>query len=540
VQGHAPLASPAPKDAKDLSVVVVFYNMRREAQRTLHALSRAYQEGIDDLDYEVIVVENGSSDDQRLGKELVRSFGPEFRYVDLGKRATHSPVPALNRGVAEAKGNAIALMIDGAHVVTPGVLRYGMTGLRTYGPAIVATQQWFVGPGQQGDVMVDGYDQDYEDRLFEEISWPRDGYRLFDIGHFIGERDWLDGLWESNCLFVPRGLLEQVGAFDESFTMAGGGFANLELYERLGSSADVSVVTMLGEGSFHQMHGGTTTNLSGSEDRHDTLGSYAQHFRELRGRDFMGHRKRIHYVGTMFDEAARTRARRRIAPALFKDAANRGSDLPEVPAPIPQELATEFVEAYWQSLAWRQTTWLGQRVPRPPTDLFAYQELIAKLRPDWIVDIRAGAGGRAWFLATVCDLLGHGQVIAIERKQAPKAPQHDRIRYITGRSVDDDMVAEVHDLVGEPPNALVILGARAPARRISEEYRLYGDLVPVGGYLVVEDTIINGHPVWPNFGPGPAEAVKGIAERRDDFVSDVSMSKYRLSFNPNGFLKRMS
>jgi hypothetical protein len=45
----------------------------QEAQRTLHSLSRAYQEGIEDLDYEVIVVENGSSPDQALGEELVRS-----------------------------------------------------------------------------------------------------------------------------------------------------------------------------------------------------------------------------------------------------------------------------------------------------------------------------------------------------------------------------------------------------------------------------------------------------------------------------------
>jgi len=538
--GHAPLAPPAPKDAKDLTVVVVFYNMRREAQRTLHALSRGYQEGVDDLDYEVIVVENGSADDQRLGEEFVRSFGREFRYIDMGDTATHSPVPALNRGVAASKGKAIALMIDGAHVVTPGVLRYGMMGLRTYGPAIVVAQQWYVGPGQQGDVMVDGYDQDYEDRLFDEISWPRDGYRLFDIGHFIGARDWLDGLWESNCLFAPRSLLEQVGTFDESFNMPGGGFANLELYERLGSSADVNVVTMLGEGSFHQMHGGTTTNLEGSEDRHDTIGSYAQHFRDLRGRDFMGHRKRIHYVGTMFDEAARTRARRRISPALFKKAANRVSDLPDEPAPIPQELATEFMEAYWQSLAWRQTTWLGQRVPRPPTDLFAYQELITRCQPEWIVDTRAGGGGRALFLASVCELLGHGRVIAIGRKHLPSAPQHDRIHYITGSSVDEPVVSEVHDLVGQPANAMVILGSRGTARRISDEYVSYRDLIPVGGYLIIEDTIVNGHPVWPNFGPGPAEAARGIVERRDDFVADLSMGKYRLSFNPNGFLKRMS
>ena len=76
---RAPLAAPAPAITKDLSVVVVFYNMRREAARTLHSLSRAYQRDIDGLDYEVIVVENGSAPDQKLGEEFVRSFGPEFR-----------------------------------------------------------------------------------------------------------------------------------------------------------------------------------------------------------------------------------------------------------------------------------------------------------------------------------------------------------------------------------------------------------------------------------------------------------------------------
>jgi len=156
-------------------------------------------------------------------------------------------------------------MIDGAHVLTPSVLRYGMAGLSTYEPAIVVTQQWYVGPGQQPDAMNAGYDQAYEDELFREIEWPLDGYRLFDIGHFIGDRDWFDGLWESNCIFVPRRLLEQTGAFDERFAEPGGGYANLELYERLGAMPGVNVVTILGEGSFHQLHGGTTTNpTSGS------------------------------------------------------------------------------------------------------------------------------------------------------------------------------------------------------------------------------------------------------------------------------------
>ena len=154
-----------------------------------------------------------------------------------------------------------------------------MAGLDLYAPAVVATQQWYVGPGQQGDAMSDGYDQHSEDQLFEHIAWPDDGYRLFEIGHFVGERDWFDGLWESNCMFVPRALVEQVGAFDESFAAPGGGYANLELYERLGSSPDVTVTTILGEGSFHQLHGGTTTNQPEVEDRRQRITSYARALR---------------------------------------------------------------------------------------------------------------------------------------------------------------------------------------------------------------------------------------------------------------------
>ena len=235
-----------------------------------------------------------------------------------------SPVAALNRGIAAARGRAFALMIDGAHVLTPGVLRYGLLGLETYAPAIVATQQWYVGPGQQGDAMNDGYDQDYEDRLFDTIKWPSAGHRLFEIGHFVGDRDWLDGLWESNCMFVPRAQLEQVGGFDESFSMPGGGYANLELYERLGSSPDVTVCTIMGEGSFHQMHGGTTTNQTDPAERRSRVFGYGEHYAELRGRPFKGPGKPIHFVGRIPNISARRSKPRRMSTAAFAEGAVAG------------------------------------------------------------------------------------------------------------------------------------------------------------------------------------------------------------------------
>ncbi|MGH9227211.1 MAG: CmcI family methyltransferase [Acidimicrobiales bacterium] len=533
---HAPLAPPVPADPVDLSVVVVFYNMRREAGRTLHSLSRAYQEGIDDTSYEVIAVENGSDEDQKLGAAFVRDFGPEFRYVDLGAQATPSPVGALNRGIARSRGRALALMIDGAHVLTPAVLHFGLQGLATYAPAIVATQQWYAGPGQQGEAMDDGYDDAYEDRLFERIKWPTNGYRLFEIGHFVGDRDWIDGVWESNCLFATRAQLEQVGGFEERFSMAGGGYANLELYERLGSSPDVTVCTILGEASFHQTHGGTTTNQTDAAERRARVFGYGMHYRELRGRPFKGPGKPIHFVGRITTGAARRTKPRRLSTPVFAEAAEVVDGRPERPTPVPDDLREAFTDAVWRNLPWRFTSWLGTPVSTPPTDLLAYQEILSRVRPDWVIDIGASDLGRATFLASICELIGQGQVFAIRDGEA-EPPPHFRLRSCTGNPVDPAVRDRVHELVGDG-NAVVVLGARADREATTAQFEAYYKLVKAGSYVIVTDTIVNGRPVWTSFGPGPAEGIKQILNRHGKFVADPEMEKYTLTFNPAGFLRR--
>jgi cephalosporin hydroxylase len=538
---RAPLAPPVPDGAIDLSVVVVVYNMRREAPRTLHSLTRAYQQGVDDLDYEVIVLENGSAPDQKLGAELVESFGPEFRYVDLGDDSLPSPTAALNHGIRLARGRALALMIDGAHMLTPGVLRYGTKGLAAYEPAVVATQQWYLGPMQQPEAVALGYDQSYEDELLDGIGWPADGYRLFEISHFIGDRDWLDGLVESNCLFVPRSLLEQIGGFDDSFEMPGGGYANLDLFERVSSAPGVTVVSILGEGSFHQVHGGTTTNDAKNDDRRKQVFSYGEHYRDLRGRVLAGAAKPTAYVGAMPNVSARrTRARRMTARALVPSRTKTGPDgIPEQPILLPDELKSTFIEAYWNSLAWRRATWLGHPIDRPPTDLLAYQEIIGQLRPDWIVDVGSGHGGRALFLASICELYGHGRVLSVDAQARPDRPQHPRITYLHAKTHTEDGFRKVREVVGDGSTVLVFIGTRAGRARVIAEFEGYAPLVPVGSYVIVEDTIVNGHPVWPGFGPGPREAIRQILQKHGAFVADPAPEKFGLTFSEGGFLKRI-
>jgi cephalosporin hydroxylase len=523
-----------------LSVVVVFYEMQREAARTLHSLSRAYQRDIDDLTYEVIVVDNGSSPDERLTDEYVRSFGPEFRLLDMGAAASPSPTPALNAGIKTARGESLALMIDGAHVLTPGVLHHGMLALRSYAPAVVATQQWYIGPGQQGDAQQAGYDQQVEDKLFERIQWPTDGYRLFEISHFIGERDWFDGIVESNCVFVPRSLIEQVGGFDDSFSMAGGGYANLDLFERLGLGPGVTPASILGEGTFHQFHGGTTTNVADEAERRTKVASYGQHFHELRGRGLVGLTRPVRFVGALDRPAARrTRSRRGVGTAFdaLRDPTTWGSD---IAVPVPEELKLAAIEAVWDHREWQSATWLGEPVLRYPTDLLVYQELISRLRPGLVVLAADddGLGGRALLAASICDLVGHGSVVAVGRSDVDARPTHPRVTHLAGQPETAEVAAQVTALAPGDPDALVVIGL-GQDKRVMEAFDRYSPLVGIGGYVVIENTVVNGRPAAAGFGAGPQEAVFQLLTRVHDFVIDPAMERFTVTFNRNGYLRRL-
>ena len=61
----------------------------------------------------------------------------------------------------------------------------------------------------------------------------------------------------------------------------------------------------------------------------------------------------------------------------------------------------------------------------------------------------------------------------------------------------------------------------------------------VGRYLIVEDTNLNGHPVNPAHGPGPMEAVFDFLKTNDSYEIDHTQTKYLMTCNPNGYLKRL-
>lgn len=207
-----------------------------------------------------------------------------------------------------------------------------------------------------------------------------------------------------------------------------------------------------------------------------------------------------------------------------------------------QTTLDRFHELYFRLLEKKsglQISWLGYQTGKVPADLWIYQEMIVQLRPDVIIECGTHWGGSALFLASMCQIVGTGRVITIDLYPKPNRPVHNLIEYINGSSIDPETVAGVRKSLGDHTNVVVVLDSDHTKDHVYQEIKAYKQFVPVSGYLVVEDTFLNGHPSHDDFGPGPMEAVDAFLAEDDSFVIDRKLEKFLLTLNRRGFLRRV-
>jgi len=265
-----------------ISIVVNIYNMRREAARTLYTLSHQYQRDIKSSEYEVIVVENGSTDP--VGKKFVERYGNNFHYIDMSSKSHPSPVNAINEAVSIAKGKSIGIILDGARMATPRLLAAARDALRINPKAVACTLAWHLGNEHQSISASKGYSQQSEDLMLESLEWEIDGYRLFDRAAwaFSNPEGHFGFLAESCATFLSKCLFDSIQGYDPAFVLPGGGYANLDFFKRCCEAEGANVILLAGEGTFHQYHGGATTGPLAAE-----YGTHASNeYQSIRGHHY--------------------------------------------------------------------------------------------------------------------------------------------------------------------------------------------------------------------------------------------------------------
>jgi cephalosporin hydroxylase len=526
-----PLRHDSPDDVL-FSIVVNFYNMAREAERTLTALSRAYQRNIGALRYEVLCIDNFSG--TPLDADWIASFGPEFRLVRPSRRLA-SPCFAINEAAAQAAGRYIAIMIDGAHILTPGALREVWDAVTEAPEAVVALRQWFIGGDQRWLASV-GYTRAQEDLLFDKIGWPADGYKMFSIGSPVWEspNSWFDGMIESNCLFVPASLYRDIGGMDEAFDEPGAGYANLDLFRRATDASREPLVALVGEASFHQYHEGTTTNVDMAM-KGTRVRAYENRYVQLRGRPYGGiDPVDIRVRGQVRTLQAVMSRQRPMSPARIgvTDRVRPGT----LPVHFDENAQDYLQSAYVECGLHDRALWAGQRIGMAPTDALTIQEIVFRIKPSRIVTVNA-AQGFLLFLSAALEASGlPGTLIVAVSSQAPAIAVPGCVRVVTGAASDPATLAEVTRRTATDGPVMVLFAPDDGDLLPIEALMQYAGLVTCRSYLVFLGTAL-GQP-WLGYSTRWHMTAIRMLLARAPFTIDTYCNPHLLTTSPLGYLLR--
>jgi hypothetical protein len=287
-----------------VSLVVVVYDMVAQAEKTIASMLPEYQLDVSLSDYEVIIVENESPN--VMLREFLDTLPENFHYY-LRKNAEVSPGPAVNFGADRARGENICVLIDGARMLTPGVIKNIILGHRLSDKSVVSISGYHLGDKLQQEAVDSGYGYETERELLASIRWPEDGYRLFEVSclNASTRQGFFMPISESNCISIPRHMWEHMNGFDARFDLRGGGLINLDFYKRACEYPGAQHVILPGEGTFHQFHGGVTTGGQDTVARSAYIEASYEQYRQLKGTEYSCPDTRPLYLGEMPAEAQR-------------------------------------------------------------------------------------------------------------------------------------------------------------------------------------------------------------------------------------------
>jgi len=210
-----------------------------------------------------------------------------------------------------------------------------------------------------------------------------------------------------------------------------------------------------------------------------------------------------------------------------------------------------WVKASTENKLSYEVDWLGVPVIQTPADLVLLQELIFKVRPDFVVETGIAHGGGLIFYASLLELLGKGKVIGIDieirehnRKVIETHPLFKRIEMLEDSSVSEKIIQELRKRISKNSKVIVILDSDHTKPHVLKEMELYQEFIIPGCYIVVCDTNTSeiakaGIADKKYIDNGPGEAVREFLKNNDNFATDKDFNKFFTNYNPDGYLKRI-
>lgn len=218
----------------------------------------------------------------------------------------------------------------------------------------------------------------------------------------------------------------------------------------------------------------------------------------------------------------------------------------EIRAKLTPENVTAFMKLFHVLPVWDHLWFHGVSIIKNPLDLWMMQQIIYEQQPDFIIETGTMEGGSALYWAHTLNGMGlrNSRVLTIDITDAthssstsPLWKQH--VQFFHGSSTAPDIVSAISRMV-KGKRVLVTLDSDHSKEHVLKEIQSYAPMVHKGGYLVVEDTHMDGVPTMPTTGPGPHAAVEQFLKDGGGelFERDLTRENLIMTFNPGGWLRR--
>jgi cephalosporin hydroxylase len=208
-------------------------------------------------------------------------------------------------------------------------------------------------------------------------------------------------------------------------------------------------------------------------------------------------------------------------------------------------------------------SWLSRPIIQYPQDIVAFQEVVSQVKPDLILETGIAHGGSIVLSASLLCLLdvmealdprqSTRKVVGVDidirphnRKALDEHPLRFKMELIEGSSIDPEIIQQVRSHADGIERVLVSLDSNHTHEHVLAELNAYADLVSVGSYCIVFDTVIEDLPAgsfpdrpW-DVGNNPKTAVHEWLKSHPEYEIDKYIdNKLLISVAPDGYLRRL-